>query len=72
MRLIAIALIRICSKCLSYFNLYSCKFYPSCSNYAIESVRKRGIFKGGLMSMGRLLRCCPFSMGGYDPPERTF
>lgn len=45
----------------------SCKFYPSCSNYAIEAFQKRGVFAGIYLTTKRILRCNPFSKGGYDP-----
>ena len=45
----------------------SCKYYPSCSNYGMEAVRVHGAFIGGLMAAWRVLRCNPFSNGGYDP-----
>lgn len=45
----------------------SCRFYPTCSMYAIEAIEKYGIFKGGLKAILRILRCNPFSRGGYDP-----
>ena len=49
----------------------SCRFYPVCSVYAVEAIRRFGAFKGFFMSFYRILRCNPFSKGGYDPvPER--
>jgi putative membrane protein insertion efficiency factor len=45
----------------------SCKFYPSCSHYAIEAFQKRGVFAGIYLTTKRILRCNPFSKGGYDP-----
>lgn len=45
----------------------SCKFIPSCSNYAIDALNKYGAFKGSIMTIGRILRCNPFNKGGYDP-----
>ena len=45
-----------------------CRFYPSCSNYFIEAVRKYGIFTGSWRGVRRILRCHPFHPGGYDPP----
>lgn len=45
----------------------SCRFYPSCSEYAVQAIRKHGPFKGTLMAVWRLLRCNPFCKGGYDP-----
>jgi putative membrane protein insertion efficiency factor len=44
-----------------------CRFHPSCSNYAIESISKYGFFVGVYLSLRRLLRCHPFNPGGYDP-----
>ncbi|AUS98500.1 membrane protein insertion efficiency factor YidD [Clostridium thermosuccinogenes] len=45
----------------------SCRFYPTCSQYAIDAVNKYGAAKGILMSIKRLLKCHPFHPGGYDP-----
>ena len=45
----------------------SCRFTPSCSHYAAEAVRRKGLVVGGAMAVWRLLRCQPFSKGGYDP-----
>ncbi|HEY4716265.1 MAG TPA: membrane protein insertion efficiency factor YidD [bacterium] len=44
-----------------------CRFYPSCSHYAEDAIRKYGFLKGAILSVGRILRCNPFSAGGYDP-----
>jgi putative membrane protein insertion efficiency factor len=46
----------------------SCRYYPSCSNYAIMAVEKYGVFKGLLKAIWRVLRCNPFSKGGVDYP----
>jgi len=45
----------------------SCRFEPTCSNYAIEAVQRHGIIKGSWLALRRLGRCHPFSAGGYDP-----
>lgn len=45
----------------------SCKFMPTCSSYAIEAIEKYGAIKGSFLSLKRILRCHPFSKGGYDP-----
>lgn len=45
----------------------SCKFSPSCSQYTMEAVEKYGVLKGGFLGAWRLLRCNPFSKGGFDP-----
>ena len=44
-----------------------CRYYPSCSNYFIEAVKKHGPVWGSLKGVGRLCRCNPWSQGGYDP-----
>ena len=45
----------------------NCKYLPTCSQYAVEAIAKYGALKGGLMAAWRILRCNPFSRGGYDP-----
>ena len=47
----------------------SCRFYPTCSEYAIQAIEKYGIFKGGIKAAWRILRCNPFNKGGYDPVD---
>jgi putative membrane protein insertion efficiency factor len=44
-----------------------CRFHPSCSEYSIEAFRKNGLFLGGIQTAWRLLRCAPWSDGGFDP-----
>jgi len=44
-----------------------CRFYPTCSQYGIEALKKYGAFKGLRLTIWRILRCNPFSKGGYDP-----
>lgn len=45
----------------------TCKYIPTCSEYGIEAIEKYGALKGGLLTVWRILRCNPFSKGGYDP-----
>ena len=45
----------------------TCKFLPTCSQYAIEALEKYGVIRGGFMAVKRVLKCNPFSSGGYDP-----
>ena len=52
---------------LSPLLLPRCRFYPSCSQYALDSIRYFGIVKGIWKACGRLLRCHPWCIGGYDP-----
>jgi uncharacterized protein len=46
-----------------------CKYHPSCSRYALDAVREYGILRGAVLASWRLLRCNPWSYGGYDPVE---
>jgi putative membrane protein insertion efficiency factor len=45
----------------------SCRFYPTCSEYAIQAIEKQGIMRGWLSASKRMLKCHPFHPGGYDP-----
>lgn len=45
----------------------TCRFYPTCSQYALEAIEKHGAAKGGWLAAKRILRCHPFHPGGYDP-----
>lgn len=49
------------------FSHGSCRYYPTCSQYALEAIEIHGVFKGSLLAAWRILRCNPFSKGGYDP-----
>jgi len=69
MRRIVVAALKFYRNYLSIMNLRCCRFYPSCSEYAIGSINKYGVFAGGVKSAWRILRCNPFSKGGYDPVE---
>ena len=62
-----IRLIRIYQKNISPYKGKKCPYTPTCSAYAIEAIEKHGALKGGLLTLWRLLRCNPFSHGGYDP-----
>lgn len=49
----------------------ACRFYPTCSVYAFQAIERFGILYGGWLTLKRLVRCNPFSNGGYDPvPEK--
>nr|WP_281054883.1 membrane protein insertion efficiency factor YidD [Treponema brennaborense] len=61
------SLIRLYQVCISPLFPPCCRFYPTCSVYALEAIRKHGPFKGFLMAVRRVLRCNPFCDGGYDP-----
>jgi putative membrane protein insertion efficiency factor len=48
----------------------ACRYTPTCSEYAIEAIERRGVFIGGFLAAKRVISCNPFSRGGYDPvPE---
>ncbi|MBO4339754.1 MAG: membrane protein insertion efficiency factor YidD [Clostridiales bacterium] len=48
-----------------------CKFYPTCSSYAVTAFERFGFFKGLMLTLWRLIRCSPLTSGGYDPvPEK--
>ena len=67
MNRILITIIGFYKKYISPLKPASCRFYPTCSDYAIEAIQKYGCFKGIFLSIKRLLRCHPYHPGGYDP-----
>jgi putative membrane protein insertion efficiency factor len=68
---VLIAFIRVYQFAISPLLGQRCKYYPSCSNYAVDALREHGAFRGLGLASWRLLRCNPFSNGGYDPvPSR--
>lgn len=54
------------SPILNYFGI-KCKYYPTCSEYSKQAIEKYGIIKGCFLGIKRILKCNPFSKGGYDP-----
>ncbi|HXV18493.1 MAG TPA: membrane protein insertion efficiency factor YidD [Candidatus Omnitrophota bacterium] len=73
MRTIAIFAVRFVAAFFRTFGGRACRFEPSCSRYAEEAYKKFGFLKATQISFGRLLRCHPFSSGGWDPliPQPT-
>ena len=67
MKNLLICIIKMYRKYISPLKRPSCRFYPTCSQYAIEAIEKYGALKGTLISIKRILRCHPFNEGGYDP-----
>ena len=61
--------IRAYQRLISPFMGQHCKYYPSCSEYAVQAVQRFGILRGLVLAGWRLLRCNPWSSGGYDPVE---
>jgi putative membrane protein insertion efficiency factor len=64
---VLIALVRVYQVVISPLIGPRCRFYPSCSNYAIEAMRVHGALRGSGMAAWRVLRCNPFNDGGLDP-----
>ena len=64
---LAISIIILYRNSLSLLKLRCCRFYPSCSEYAMEAIEKYGLLAGSLKAIKRIARCHPFSDGGYDP-----
>ena len=70
MKKVIIFLIKLYKKYISnifHFCGIDCKFYPTCSEYTMQAVQKYGIIKGIYLGIKRILKCNPFSKGGYDP-----
>ncbi|HWQ98043.1 MAG TPA: membrane protein insertion efficiency factor YidD [Clostridia bacterium] len=67
MKRFLIALVRGYKKYISPLLPPSCRFTPTCSEYAVEALSKHGALKGSLLAIWRILRCNPFCKGGYDP-----
>lgn len=59
--------IRFYQKCISPFTPPTCRFTPTCSQYALEAIRKHGPVKGLYLALRRILRCHPWGGSGYDP-----
>lgn len=64
-----IALIRVYQYLIGPMLFPSCRYTPSCSEYMIEAIEKRGALIGTLKGLGRILRCHPFGGSGYDPVD---
>ena len=67
MRHLATLLIRIYQWTVSPLLGPCCRFYPSCSQYALEAIQRFGVLKGGWLTLARLARCHPWNAGGFDP-----
>ena len=69
LRQAAIAPIRVYQRLISPAFGSRCRYYPSCSEYAAQAIGRFGILRGLVLAVWRLLRCNPWSHGGFDPPE---
>lgn len=67
MRTLFICFIRLYQWTLGPFTAGHCRFYPSCSEYGIEALKKYGACKGSYLTLKRILKCNPWHKGGYDP-----
>lgn len=67
LKLILLFLLRVYQLCISPYLGRNCRFYPTCSQYAIEAISLHGCVKGILLAGWRLLKCHPWHAGGYDP-----
>jgi len=67
MKKFVISILRFYKKFISPALPESCRFYPTCSEYAVTAVKKYGVLKGSIKSIYRIIRCNPFNKGGYDP-----
>lgn len=67
MKKVLIYLIKTYQKYVSPMKTVRCPYCPTCSQYGLEAVQKHGALKGSLLAGWRILRCNPFSKGGYDP-----
>jgi putative membrane protein insertion efficiency factor len=67
MKKLLLALVKFYRKNISPLTPPSCRFSPTCSEYALEAIEKYGAAKGSWLALRRLLKCHPFHKGGYDP-----
>jgi len=67
MKLVLVLFVRAYQVVLSPMLPPSCRYYPTCSHYAIEALEKHGALRGGWLAVKRISRCHPFRPGGYDP-----
>ncbi|MDR3246848.1 MAG: membrane protein insertion efficiency factor YidD [Prevotellaceae bacterium] len=64
---VPIVLIKIYQLCISPFTPASCRYTPTCSTYALQALKKYGLFKGTYKALKRILSCHPWGGSGYDP-----
>jgi putative membrane protein insertion efficiency factor len=67
MRRVSFGLLWLYKRAVSPYLPSRCRFHPTCSEYAAEAIDRHGMFRGGWLTLKRLVRCTPFFQGGYDP-----
>ena len=67
MKAVMLFLVRFYRACISPWKPPSCRYVPTCSEYALVAIERHGAWRGGWMAVRRILRCHPFHPGGYDP-----
>mgnify|MGYP000971434863 CR=1 FL=1 len=67
MKRLLLLLVQFYRGCISPLTPPSCRYYPTCSAYAMEAIERYGARRGAWMALRRILRCHPFHRGGYDP-----
>jgi len=73
MKLVLQFVLRMYKRLLSPMLPHSCRFVPTCSEYAIDAIHRHGALRGSWLAVGRLLRCHPLARAGYDPvPQQAF
>lgn len=72
MKYLMIVLVKFYKRVISPLFPARCKYYPTCSEYAVTAFKKHGFFKGLVLAVWRLLRCNPWSNGGIDPVPEKF
>jgi putative membrane protein insertion efficiency factor len=68
LRAVAVAPLRFYKRFISPLVPPACRFHPTCSEYGMQAIELHGVVRGVTMTIWRILRCNPFSEGGYDPP----
>jgi uncharacterized protein len=69
LRAVAVAPVRLYQRAISPALPQRCRYYPTCSEYAVQAMRRFGVLRGLVLAVWRLLRCNPWSHGGVDFPE---
>ncbi len=67
MKYVLMKIIILYQKYISEYTPRACRFYPTCSDYSYQAIKKYGAIKGVFLSIKRILKCHPFNSGGYDP-----